>query len=83
MHYSTHEKVEVGVICGGDVRMRPEWFVWKGRRYQVSQVNHVWKEREERDLLYFFSVSDEGNTYLLCYHVPTMEWQLCGTYMEG
>jgi hypothetical protein len=83
MHYRTEEKIQVGVICGGEVRMRPEWFVWKGKRYQVSRVNHVWKESQGRELLYFFSVSDAVNTYLLCYQAMNMEWKICGTYTEG
>jgi len=83
MHYITSEGIEVGVIYGGKARMRPVWFVWNGRRYHVNRVNHIWKKRDGERLLVFFSVSDEANTYLLCYDTLQMEWRICGTYTEG
>ena len=59
MHYTTREKITVGVTYGDQERIRPVWFVWDGRRYQVTSINHVWRDKAGREVLVFFSVSDE------------------------
>ncbi len=83
MHYTISEWIQVGVVYGERGRIRPVWFVWNGRRYRVDSVNHVWQDKIGREMLVFFSVSDEANTYLLCYHSVRMEWTICGVYTEG
>jgi len=83
MHYITSERIKVGVIYGEKTRMKPVWFIWNGKKYHVTKVNHVWKDKDGREVLVFFSVSDEANTYLLCYNTLQMEWTICGTYTEG
>ena len=83
MHYTTREKITVGVVYGDQVRIRPVWFVWDGRRYQVTSINHVWRDKAGKEMLVFFSVSDETNTYVLCYHTVQLEWTICGVSMEG
>lgn len=83
MHYTTSERIQVGAIYGGKTRVRPVWFIWSGKKYHVYKVNHMWKEGNGREVLVFFSVSDQANTYLLCYNALDMEWTICGTYTEG
>ena len=83
MHYFTSEQIDVEVFYGGKNRMKPLWFIWNGKKYQIASVNHVWKERDGREVFYCFSVSDEANTYLLRYNTLQMQWVICGIYTEG
>jgi hypothetical protein len=83
MHYTTSERIRVGVVYGDEGRIRPEWFVWEGREHRVASINHIWREKAGREALIFFSVSDKANTYLLCYHTIQLQWTLCGVDMEG
>ena len=83
MHYTTTERIKVGVVYGEQGRIKPVWFVWNGRQYRVVNINHVWRDKVGREVLVFFSVSDEANTYLLCYNSVRMEWTICGVSMEG
>jgi hypothetical protein len=83
MHYTTTERIQVGVVYGDQGHIKPVWFVWNGRQYRVASINHVWRDKAGREMLVFFSVSDEANTYLLCYNSVRMEWTICGVSMEG
>ena len=83
MHYTTRERITVGVVYGDEGRIRPEWFVWEGREYRVTGINHIWRDKVGREVLVFFSVSDKIDTYLLCYNTIQLQWTLCGVGMEG
>lgn len=83
MHYTTSERITVGVVYGDEGCIKPEWFVWDGREYRVAGINHIWRDKVGREVLLFFSVSDKANTYLLCYNTVQLEWTLCGVGMEG
>jgi hypothetical protein len=83
MHYTTTERIQVGVVYSEQGRIKPVWFVWNGRQYRVTSINHVWRDKVGREVQVFFSVSDEANTYLLCYNSVRMEWTICGVSMEG
>jgi hypothetical protein len=83
MHYTTSERIRVGVVYGDEGRIRPEWFVWEGREHRVTSINHIWRDTVGRETLIFFSVSDKADTYLLCYHTIQLQWTLCGVEMEG
>lgn len=82
MHYTTSERITVGVVYGDQGRIKPEWFVWNGREYQVTGINHIWRDKAGREVLVFFSVSDAANTYLLCYNTVQLQWTICGIFME-
>ncbi len=81
--YTTNEPITVGVVCVKRGNMRPQWFIWGGREYRVTRINHIWRDKKGEKTQVFFSVIDKSNTYLLCYHTMRMEWTLCGVDMEG
>ena len=83
MHYTSSERITVGVVYGEAGRMKPEWFFWEGREHRVVSINHIWRDTVGRETLIFFSVSDKADTYLLCYHTIQLQWTLCGVEMEG
>jgi hypothetical protein len=72
MHYATTARIRVVVVYGEEGHIRPVWFVRDGRCYQVTSINHVWRDKVGRETLVFFSVSDEA--------IPTCYATiLCGT----
>jgi hypothetical protein len=74
------ELIQVGAIFGSKTKVRPVWFVWRGREYRVREVTYSWKEREGKTLIQHFSVTDGVSLYDLSYHTAEMNWYL--SYVE-
>lgn len=70
-----NEPIEAGVIFQKG-RVRPVWFLWKGRRYPVERVTYQWKEKMGESLIHFFSVFDGVNTFELQYDSKLLHWRL-------
>lgn len=54
----------------------PYRFKWGIHQYDVKKVNLVHGEMRGRDMLYYFSVSDEANYFKLCFDASKMLWKL-------
>lgn len=61
--------------------VRPLAFMWNRRKYVVSKVNLIHRARKGRNMLYFFSVSDEANYYKLRFDTGDMSWELEEMYV--
>ena len=73
--------IKVGAIFKGGSDIRPTWFVWEGRKYIIKNVNYVWNDREGREKLHCFSVTDGTNNYELSFNAEQAIWKLnkiCG-----
>ena len=70
------ELIQVGAIFGSTVKLRPVWFIWRGREYRVQKVTYCWNESEGKALIKHFSVTDGANLYDLSYHTTEMNWYL-------
>ena len=71
------DAITVAVIFGGKEKIRPVWFIWNGREYRIKRITYVWKRREGRSLLYYFSLTDTAeNFYEICYRTDTVTWYL-------
>lgn len=57
-------------------RVEPMTFKWANRYYQVKKVNLVHSQRQGREKVTYFSVSDEANAYRLSFSSETMQWRL-------
>ena len=76
MTTSIGEIIQVGAIFGSKTKLRPVWFIWRGREYHVQKVTYCWNEREGKALIRHFSVTDGANLYDLSYHAAEMNWYL-------
>ena len=77
MNTYINEIIKVGVVFGGDKKVRPVWFVWKHREYRVKEITYSWTSRQGVVDIYHYAVSDfSGNIYELCYHARSMIWTL-------
>jgi hypothetical protein len=73
--------VKVGVVFGGDKKVRPVWFVWEKQEYRIKEITYTWSSKEGVAELWHFSVIDQNdNLYELCYHDKSMLWML---HQEG
>ena len=68
-------RVKVGAVfekCG----IIPKWFVWNGKKIDISNVTHSWKGREGEAVIIYFSAAGEKNLYELSFNQKTLEWRL-------
>ena len=54
----------------------PMVFKWGTQYYQIRKVNLVHSERSGREKVYYFSVSDEANSYRLSFRTESLAWRL-------
>jgi hypothetical protein len=57
-------------------RPEPMVFKWGNHHYQVRKINTVHAERDGRERILYFSVSDEVNLFRLSFHADSMAWRL-------
>ena len=69
------EPVEVLVAFKND-KPEPMMFKWGTQYHQIRKVNLVHAERIGREKIYFFSVSDDANSYRLSFSTESLRWQL-------
>jgi len=54
----------------------PLSFIRDASSYEISRINYEWRERNGRDLLYYFSVASGDDAYCLYLSKETMSWRL-------
>jgi hypothetical protein len=75
VYEKVNQPIEVLAAFRND-RTEPMTFKWGNRYYQVKKVNLVHTEREGRDKIYYFSVSDETTAFRLSFRTETLAWKL-------
>lgn len=70
-----HENVRVIADFNGS-QVRPVAFMRAGRRYDIVRVNLVYRKRVGKRFVWCFSVSDEGNNFVLVYDPESLQWTL-------
>lgn len=70
------EKVIVGAVFGSGSRIRPAWFIWKGRRYKVKETTYSWTEKRGTAQLLHFAVTDGADLYELVLDNTSFSWKL-------
>jgi hypothetical protein len=62
------ERIKVGVVFREEGQKRePKWFFWRGRRLNVTKSTYIWREKEGRDIIHKFIVTDGNDLYELSY----------------
>ncbi|MFP4589034.1 MAG: hypothetical protein ACOCZX_04880 [Candidatus Bipolaricaulota bacterium] len=75
MYKDVHQSVKVGVRFTDDT-VEPVWFFWKGRKYEVDQVNFYHRTFRGEAPLHYFSVSVSGRFYKLAFDGKKLRWEL-------
>ncbi|MDP3965166.1 MAG: hypothetical protein Q8Q20_05970 [bacterium] len=82
MTYETvHEPINVFASFVGR-KVVPHAFLWGRKRYTIKKLNLVHSERQGRDIVFYFSVSDEANTFKLAFNPMELQWSLEEVYSE-
>lgn len=64
------------MIFGPGNKMRPVWFDWRRRKYEVREVTYTWQERQGAATILHFAVSDGANLFELAYYAVGQVWAL-------
>lgn len=70
-----HQTIKVGAVFKGG-KIIPKWFVWEGRKYEIKEINYTWQDRQGREKLHYFSVTDGVNNYELSFNTEQTVWKL-------
>jgi len=80
------EPIKVGVVfganCIGGKKIKPVWFIWKGKQYRIKEVTYTWTNKEGSASVHYFSVTDDQNLYEISYNAETMVWVLMAVEVE-
>ncbi len=76
------EQIRVVVDFHGP-KIRPMAFLLHGRKYTLTRVNLVSEGGTGPTKRFYFSVSDEGNTFTLVYNPFDLSWRLKEVYTDG
>ncbi len=82
MHELINEPIKILVSFNG-TKVRPVAFEWRNKRYEICQLNLVYHATEEGRKIFYFSVSDEANCFVLRFDPETMQWRIQEVYNEG
>ncbi len=79
-----NEPIKVGAIFGDNKKkLKPVWFVWSGRKYDVKEVTYIWTERVGKAGIHHFSVADGAHLFDISYNTDTLTWMLHSVETEG
>ncbi len=70
------QPIRVGAVFGLPDRIRPAWFIWKGRKHVIREVTYIWDQKEGNSRIQNFAVSDGANLYQMSYQRDAMTWRL-------
>jgi hypothetical protein len=76
------EPVKVGAVFGPE-GIRPVWFIWKRRRYEVTQVTMRWQTKEGTAAILHLGVTDGSNLFELTCNQQTLAWRLAAVEGNG
>jgi hypothetical protein len=77
MSIRINERVKVGVVFSNEgQKIAPKWFSWRGRHLKITRITYTWREREGRDMIYKFMVTDGNDLYELSYSREKLLWFL-------
>ncbi len=76
-----NEPVDVGAVFSRN-RIRPKWFIWNSRRYQIKETTYTWRDKQGQAKIIHFSVTDGATLFELSLNQNTLSWCLEQVSME-
>ncbi|OOP57848.1 MAG: hypothetical protein AYP45_01040 [Candidatus Brocadia carolinensis] len=84
MTTEVNEPIKVGAIFGdNNKKLKPVWFVWSGRKYNVLEITYIWTERMGKASIHHFTVTDGANLFAISYNTDTLVWTLRSVETDG
>jgi hypothetical protein len=69
------ETIKVGAVFKGG-KIIPKWFIWEDREYRIKDINYFWMDRQGREKIQCFSVTDGANNYEISFNTERTLWKL-------
>lgn len=82
MSTEVREPIKVGAVFESGA-VKPAWFIWNSRRYQVSEVTMRWQTQEGKASILHLSVTDGGNLFELTFNQQSLVWELAAVEANG
>lgn len=73
--------IKVAAVFKGD-KIIPRWFVWENRKYEIKEINYNWLDRQGREKLHCFSVTDGVNNFEISFNAERTVWKLNKVFSE-
>ena len=78
------ERIKVGVVFREEgQKMELKWFSWRGRHLKITRTTYAWRERDGRDVIHKFMVTDGNDLYELSYRQEKLLWFLEAMETDG
>jgi hypothetical protein len=77
-----NDKIKVGAVFDDAAVIRPKWFVWNTKRYDIKQITYSWRTTTGDAVILHFSVSDGSTLFEISYNQKSLKWQLEKTSTE-
>lgn len=82
MHTFLDDPIDV-VVTFTKKHVRPLRMRWQEKLYEIKHVNMIHSGREGNKRLFYFSVSDDTNSFKLKLDPEILEWRLVELYVDG
>jgi hypothetical protein len=76
------ERIDVAAVFKKDA-VKPRWFVWNGRKYDVKEVTYTWGDTLGDAKVMHFAVSTASALFELSLNLASLEWRLEKSVIEG
>lgn len=76
------ERIEVGAIFRRG-HVRPVWFIWKSRKYEVKTVTYEWHEKKGESLFHFFQLVADDAVFEVSLDSKSLIWHMEKVHDEG
>lgn len=81
MLVNVNAPVEVAVIFKTN-KVLPVKIKWRERLYKIDKINMIHQVNDGRDLIHYFSVSDESTSFKLAFNTRSLIWTLEEVYHD-
>ncbi len=69
------ERIDVGAVFKKNL-VKPKWFVWKSRKYDIKEVTYTWQDASGEARMVHFAVSDGATLFEISLNLSSLEWRL-------
>ena len=76
------EPIKVGAVFTNGL-VKPAWFIWNDRRYEVHEVTMRWQTREGTASVLHLGVTDGASLFELAFNQQTLHWCLASAESDG
>ncbi|MBN3038498.1 MAG: hypothetical protein JW869_03675 [Candidatus Omnitrophica bacterium] len=72
---NAHQAIEV-VARFAPGKIRPLYLKLNNHNYRIERVNYFWQDRQGREKLYCFNVTDGANVFQIYFSNQSLSWRL-------